>query len=180
MAKAPQLDLMLIDSYNLSTLVIADSSWYPSTFIITNPTLEITPPGFNKITVDFNEKSANIFRADDLGIDCDASCPDLPELPDGIYTVKYSVYPNSTYYIEKNFIRVDKIKDTYRKAFLKVDLGTCYLTNKKKELKNTLKRVKLLIEGSIAAANSCDQESAYQHYKKANEILQSILNDCNC
>lgn len=159
------LDLYLIDTKNSLTLGVADISSYPKNFIISSPSLEVTPPGYNKVSLPFTPKAANFYRASDLGI----TCSGCAELPDGIYLIKYSVHPVSTNFVEKSFIRVEQLKNKYLDAFLKLDLECSPTENDIK-----LKKVKLLVEGSIAASLNCDMEKAYRLYKKAEDMLNNI------
>lgn len=174
---SPNLDLLLIETYSTKTLGIADISIYPSGFTISNPSMEITVPGYNKVNVTFTPRNANVYRSEDLGVFCDDECVDLP---DGIYTVKYSVNPNVTNYVEKSFIRVENIKCRYMSAFLTLDLNKdCAVPmtdNNRRELEN----IRLLIEGSVAAANTCDEVNSRALYRKADDRLSKLLNNCNC
>lgn len=173
--QAPKLDLMLLETYSEDTFSLADISQYPTNFSISNPTMEITPPGSGKINVSFTPQSANIYRASDLGIVCDEGC--IP-LPDGFYTVKYSVAPNGTHWIEKQFLRTTAIWEKYKKAFLKIDLNPDYSCSKKDKVKQELMTIQLFINGATAAANICDQNSSYNLYTKADKMLDRILLDC--
>lgn len=176
----PILQLMEIDTYDVTTFGLADISFYPPSFTVSNATLEITPPGYPKVTLEFNDHNVNIFRAQDLKIVCDDSC--VP-LPDGIYTFTYSVFPNATYSITKNFLRVKHIVCKLRKVFLALE-NECrcpvwYLEDTKKKLST----IKLLIEGAISAANNNDQVTSFQLYRKADDMLDNIIKcnkNCGC
>lgn len=170
MAK-PTLDLYLIDTRDVLTFGLADISSYPNGFSITNPSLEITPPGYNKSTVSITANAANFYRSADLHLDCDDNCG--VALPDGIWEVKYSVYPNSTYYIEKKFLRTEAIEEKHLQAFLYLDLSDCGEENNK--LKRNLRSAKLLIEGAKAASKDCNLDMAFKLYKKAEQIIDNIL-----
>jgi hypothetical protein len=168
---SPKLDLYMLDSYQLDTIMIADTSQYPSNFTISNATIEITPPNYSKVAISFEPRGVNIFRANDLSIDCSDDCVTLP---DGIYKVKYSVTPNTTNYIEKQFIRVEEIRQSLRNAFAAVQFDTNILDTESKALKEKLRDADFLISGAIAATANCDIQSAYELYKKAEEILNKI------
>lgn len=162
----PILDLFLIETNSVETIGIADISSYPKNFYILNPSLEITPPGYNKKTVSFTTKAANFYRAVDLGIVCDG-CADLP---DGIWHMKFSMNPVSVNYVEKSFIRVEKLKKHYLDIFLKVDL----LEKEDKKLLELLEKVEILISGAIAASIDCNMELAYKLYQKAEAMLDTV------
>lgn len=159
------LNISPIETHQLGLLGIADNSDY-GTSLPNKPSFEITPPGFNKINVPFQPKSINIFTGADLGLGCDN-----PDLPDGIYTVKYTV---NNEFIEKQFMRISKITCLYQKRILP-SYTDCGCTNFSKELQ----QVRLFIEGSVAAANDCQIGVSKELYKKANDILKRLKN-CNC
>lgn len=166
------LDLLLIDTYSASTIGIADISIYATTY--TPPTtlqIEITPPGFAKVTVDFNTKTANIYRSLDLGLTCTETCMDLP---DGIYEVKYSTPAPKAATITKFFIKVDRIKNIYMNKFLSIDMECDCSTERNQKLKQELQKISMLIEGAIAAANQCDLVTSKSRYQKAELLLKQI------
>jgi len=178
--KTPKLDISLAESYNVYYLNIKDISEYDSNWNITTPSCEITVPGFPKVNVPFTPKSENFYKSSQLNLTCDEDTECIP-LPDGIYTVKYSVHPNALYFIEKSFMRVNAIRCTYGEAFLKVDFSSSCNKEEKAKDKSTLKLISILIEGSVAAANDCDCEKAYKWYNKAKQMLDNFHKEgCGC
>lgn len=176
---SPILDITLVESYNNFFLAIGDISTYPTNYTITSPTLEITPPGFNKISVVFSPKNVNYYKSDQIGITCGEENECVP-LIDGIYTLKYSIHPSDKYFVEKQFMRVNGIRNEYSKAFLKVDLMDCSSLNKKKD-KAYLRNIAILIDGAVAETNNCDVDLAYKYYKKAKQLLDNFYkSECNC
>lgn len=162
---------MLLETESLKTFGIADISFYPPGFTIVNPSFEITPPGYSKVTLDFDPKSANVYRAFDLGITCDEECGDLP---DGIYLVKYSISPNSQRYIQQSFVRVDALRKKYYEAFLRADLSCdCSISSQEKYFKQ-LMQIERLINYIVASANNCDEVTAWKLYGKANKLLDQF------
>jgi hypothetical protein len=168
------LDINLLDSYKLSQIVFADVSVYDVN--PTNSSFEITVPGYDKINVVFVPRVVNIFNATHLIPNItNVSTP----LPDGIYKIKYSVNPNTTTFVEKSFMRTSQIECKFYKAFLALE-GSCDCNGfDNKRLKNSLRSIWLLIEGSVAASNQCDITSSYEMYHKADSLLNK-LKLCNC
>lgn len=167
-----RLDLDVLRNSSIKRMVITDESLYEST-IPTGATLEITPPGWNKIVVPFTPNAANSYTSINLGLSCD----DYIALPDGIYKLKYSVFPNTTNFVEKTFMRVEKLICKYGKVLLNLHLeDDCPID---KSSLDKMNEIRLLIEGAVAAANSCDNELAYQLYDKANCLLDRIK-ICEC
>src|SRR5690349_10828601 len=122
-SNTPTLDLLIIPSYSPALLIVADISQYPDGFNISSPTIEVTPPGFPMKSIAFVEKNIQIYNADTLGIIC-SDCTNFP-LPDGIWTLKYSITPAYLYFVEKTFLRVDKLVQKYDTAYLKLDILQC-------------------------------------------------------
>lgn len=167
-----KLDLDILRNHSTKRIVITDESLYGE-IVPSNATLEITPPGWSKITVPFTPNSANSYTSVNLGLSCDEYVP----LPDGIYHLKYSVFPNSTNFVEKTFMRVDKLICKYGKILLNLQL------EKDCGVKGTdidkINNIRMLIEGAVAAANDCDNDLAYMLYDKANCLLDQIKK-CDC
>ena len=164
------LDLGLLPSNSLSKIVVVDESNYEGVSV-GEISMEITPPGFNKINVQFTPNSVNVYDSVSMGI----SCGTFTIIPDGIYTMKYSV-PKFNQYIQKSFFRTELIFCKYGKVLLSLHVeDDCY----DKSSFSKLRDVRMMIDGSISAANDCNHELAYSLYNKADNILNQIKN-CNC
>lgn len=167
------LNITWQDLYQVSQLGIVDISVYAPGFTISNPTLEITPPGYSKIVVPFAPQSINAYQANDLGIICSVGTA----LPDGIYKLTYSVAPNTIYTTTKEFMRVEAIKCLYAQKFLTID--NCCGCTEKTLLKQQLREVEMLIQGCISDGNQCDVVNANKKYQAAHRLLARI-GDCAC
>jgi len=176
-AESPTLDLLYIDTHNITTMAIADISQYPEGFTVSSPTLEITPPGFTKETTAFVARSMQIYNSHTLGItsgDCTPSA-----LPDGIYTIKYSVFPAYRNYVTKSFLRVEKLLEKFDKIYVKLDIMQCDLATKNVERKQ-LNLIWEYINGAIASANNCAEKQAMELYQRANDALDKFSKNCSC
>lgn len=166
------LNLQLIDTFNLSTIAFADISDYGNK-VINNPSFEVTAPGFNKVNVFFTPKQVNVFDAADLEIGCGGA-----DLPDGIYTIKYSIYPNTNNFIEKQFYRIFKLMlkfQNYSLSLLSDSICNCT----PKESQKRIDELRLLIEGVVSASNLCQIEKANRFYQKADDLINQYKCDCN-
>lgn len=172
----PKINITLQETFNRYYLSVADLSQYPTNWNITNPSLEITPPGFNKVNVAFTPKTVSHYTSSHLGITCDEDM-DMA-LPDGIYLLKYSIHPNLTHFVEKSFMRVYNIWCQYEEKFLELNLSQCCPNKKQSMLQRELDKIDMLINSSVAAANACDSERAYREYNLAQQLLNNL--DCNC
>lgn len=173
---ATKLDILVIPTYNTLTLGVADASTYdgaPSA-----PTMIITIPGFGDVSIPFNIDDFNIYNSTILGI-TQFGEPLLP-LPDGVYTLKYTITPANEYFVVKNIMRVEQLQEKFDAAFMKLDMMECDLAIKTQQ-KVDLTSINFFIQGSIAAANNCAIDTANKLYNQANKMLNNFMrNGCQC
>ncbi len=171
-----KLDILVIPTYNIQTMGIADASTYPGP--VTAPTIEINVPGFGEVSLPFNINDFNIYTSQSLGI-TEVGDPLLP-LPDGVYYIKYSVTPAYQNYVEKTIIRVDHLQEKFDSAFMKLDMMECDAPIKKQQ-KVDLNSIYYFIQGAIAAANNCAVDTANKLYAQASKMLNNFnKSNCNC
>ncbi len=167
---AIKLDINIIPSYNTHTLIIGDASEYPFGTAINNPYLEVTPPGFQKVTLIFSPKNLNVYNSNSLNLtDSDCTQP----LPDGIYKLKYSIQPNYEIYTEKSFFKIDQLLELFDSAFLKLDIIDCNLSYNQK-MRKKLHEIELFIQSAVSAANKCNDKLATDLYKMAYKLLKQL------
>lgn len=173
------LNIIVVPTFNVETMAINDVSTYTSDPpVVTSPTIEITPPGFDRVILPFSVNEMNTFTSISLGLS-EIDEPLLP-IPDGVYQLKYSVAPAYTYYVEKSIMRIDKIQEKFDSAFMKLDIMTCDRALKLQSMSNLLS-IYFFIQGSVAAANNCAVDEANTLYATANRMLDNFLNnDCGC
>lgn len=169
-----RLDLQYIETYKLNQISFADSSQYIGAPV--NPSFEITVPGQSKLNVPFSPSLVNIYNAQNLKVSNDN--PNV-YLPDGIYIVRYSIEPNLTMFTEKSFMRISHIDSLYKRLFLQIDNNCDCNTDKQRKLKDQLRDIKLLIDGSVAAVDNCDTEGGTFMYRKAYKFIQN-MKLCEC
>lgn len=174
-----KLDILVLNTYNSLTLGIADISTYPDPNTTTSPSLTIQiPGGFDTVSIDFVQNQFNVLNSTILGIT--ESGDDLLPLPDGIYTITYSVTPAYENYVTKTIQRVDQLQEKFDNAFMKLDMMECDMAIKKQS-KVDLNTIYFLIQGSIAAANNCAVDTANTLYRQACLMLDNFIkNDCGC
>jgi hypothetical protein len=175
-----RLSFDIIDTHDFKTLGILDTTWYNPDIKVETPTIEIIPPGYTIVASPFYMiKGLNIYNSNGLGI-TRASCEeDLVDLPDGIWRVKYSICPNDKLFIERFFLKTDKIWCRYTQAFLTLDLKNAE-SKKDVERKKKLNEIEFYINGAIAASNNQDAKNAIDLYNKAEKALSRFFSDCNC
>lgn len=170
------LDFLITPTYSTKTIAINDTSTYendPPT--VTTPTLEVSIPGFDTVTVPFVTESLNVLNSLILGITNVGESP----LPDGIYVFRYSVDPAETIFVEKTIMRVDQLQEKFDTAFMKLDLANC--SDKiTKQQKVSLDTIYYFIQASIAAANNCATNEAVTLYQKADKLLDNFIQRGEC
>ena len=176
---ALQLDILVVPTYNTLTLGIADASIYPTNPpVVSSPTIEITVPGFDVVSLPFNVNDFNIFNSLSLGLTTFGQ-PLLP-LPDGVYKLKYTVAPAYENFVEKTIIRVEVLQEKFDEAFMKLDMMECDRAIKTQQKVN-LNTIYFFIQGAIAAANNCAVAESNKLYNQANMMLNNFIkNNCGC
>jgi hypothetical protein len=173
-----QLNITIVPTFDVLSLSVLDISIYPTKPpVVTDPTIEICVPGFEKVSIPFNVLELNFFTSDTLEI----TEPGVQQpLPDGIYSFKYTVEPPDVYFVEKTIMRVDRLQAKFDEAFMKLDMMECDQAIKTQS-KVDLSTIYFFIQGSIAAANNCDPITANKLYNKASKMLDTFINNnCGC
>lgn len=173
-----KLDILVISTYNVLTLAIADASTYPDDPpVVTSPLIDIDIPGFGVTTLPFVIDNLNIFTSSNLGI---TEAGNDQALPDGIYRLKYSIAPAITNYVEKTILRVDRLQEKFDNAFLQLTMMECDRALKTQS-SVTLNTINFFIQGAIAAANNCAEYESNKLYTQADNMLNSFLkSNCGC
>lgn len=172
---SPILDLLILDTHNLSTLAIADISQYPTGFSIISPTVEIIPPSFPIATKVFTPHNLNVFNSNDLNLSCSTDLCQVFNLPDGYWQVKYSISPAQTNFVQKNFMRTEILQRKLSQAFMSLDLTKCDETIKDQEMRE-IDEINYFIQTSISAGNQCNPKLALDLYHIADRALDKFLN----
>ncbi len=173
-----KLDILVLPTYNVLTLGIADASTYPDDPpLVVAPTIEITVPNFGLAILPFVVNDFNLFNSASLEIT--EVGVDQP-LPDGIYKLRYSVAPAYINYVDKTIMRTERIQEKFDRAFLQLDLIECDRAIKTQS-SVTLNTINFFIQGSIAAANNCAEYESNKLYTQANNMLDNFLkSNCGC
>lgn len=173
-----RLDILLVPTYNVNTMNIIDASVYPTDPpVVSSPTIEITVPGFNVVTIPFDVNNFNIFTSSNLGISEEGV---INPLPDGIYHLRYSIAPAYENFVEKSILRVDRLQEKFDEAFMKLDMMECDKAIKAQS-KIQLNSIYYFIQGAIAAANNCALVTATELYSQAQQMLSQFMNsNCGC
>lgn len=171
---SPILDFTIVDTHNPLTIAIADTSFYPSNFTVTNPTYEILPPSFPKISSAFIKEEVLFLNSNNLNITCVADPAMLTPLPDGIWTIRQSIAPAIDFNLEKSFLRTLQLEQKFGRAFLRTDLIECDQDVRVQQMK-VLDQVYLYMQAAIAAANQCNYILAMKLYRYADKMLDNFI-----
>lgn len=173
-----KLDILVIPTYNTKTLGVADISTYPDSPAVQSPTIEITIPGFGIISIPFVPNDFNVFNSTILEIT--SGTDDLLPIPDGLYTLTYSVTPAFENYVTKTIMRVDQLQEKFDESFMKLDMMECDRALREQS-KVELDTIYFYIQGSIAAANKCNIPVANKLYIQAAKQLTNFnKRNCGC
>lgn len=169
------LDIQVVPTYNTYTISIQDISTYDST--PTSPTIRIVAPGVD-VSKPFTINSINTFNSTTLGLTA-VGLPTI-SIPDGIYYLTYSIAPATTNYVNRTFMRTDKIQEKFDNAFMKLDMMECDKAIKTQSTV-TLNTINYFIQGSIAAANNSAITVANKLYIQADMMLNNFIKtNCGC
>ena len=163
-----KLDFNVLETDNLKTLSIVDTSIWGA--MEGEPSvIEIRLPGSkNIITHYFTKNAINNFNSLNLELNCIDECKGivLNDLPDGIYTIKVKGSP-SVYAVEKDYIRLNKIKLELDKKLIQADMKGCGCTHPLIDVEMLLKSS----EANIRLGQTCKASEDYERAKK-------LLNKC--
>lgn len=170
------IDILIIPTYDLTTLAVVDNSLYIS--VPASVTLNIDVPGFGLVTdIPFTIETTNIYDSSDLGI---STAPATEPLPDGNYCISYMITGQTVASAEKRIMRVDKLQQKFDNAFMHLDMMECDRAIKKQS-KIDLMSIYFFIQASIASANACDVVGATKLYIQADKMLDSFISEnCGC
>lgn len=184
----PSLSLALQDLRDANSIALVDLSDYATVPDSSHRSLQITPPGYSTVNVLFTPQNVNIYKSVDLGIT--ASPSGCTQLPDGIYEIVYSINPpgSNPSSIDQKFIKIDQIKCKYQHAFLKLRLQCDCSSCEQRDYIQEIRKVKLYIDGSVAACNDGNYVMSQEWYSRANFLLSHICskyninfhNSCGC
>lgn len=170
-----RLNLYIPETFNLETLRIEDNSIYDGT--ITNPILEIKTPIGNHFLI-FNNPficksiTLNAFK---LNLSYSNNTASV-HIPDGIYSIRYSVNPNLNTLVEFYHFRTTHLM----KRFVQV---TCNFTSKKcdykkseyKKILDKLIEIQFIISNAKWKAEEClEKEEALALYEEAVTLLNDF------
>jgi hypothetical protein len=161
MASKHQLSLEIIQSNNCSLFRVIDTSIYTPDLEVTCATLQITVPGFNDT---YSISVASGFEYSLTGCligvqttDCNSIAQTLP---DGAYTVKYSVSPNDKVFVEYNFLNTCAFLNRYYTYLCQIELAACEPQPDVRAQLDELRLIKSFHDAAKAKIEQCNDVTA--------------------
>jgi hypothetical protein len=173
-----QLDIYVDEELlNPNILILKDISYYNPEIEVSGGLLDILIPGSDSyLTYEVPSGFFEIINSNTLEITNDCSS-NLAELPDGIWTIKYSV--EGGYFVEYSFLRNTQQKIKYANSFCSLDINKCSHREYKAKF-DDLKEINNLINAAKYLAYCCKYDRATKLYNIANELLDNLFDNCNC
>lgn len=177
--------ILLLDiptTTNPKTFRINDSSEYISNIPVTNAVVQILPPGATTVREYSVQPGFSIIvNASNLRIIRAKKASDLTDLPDGLFTIKYSVNPNAKNYVEYYYLHN---AGQYQRYIALI----CDLYSKKDVLpykefasrREELWKIGKIIKDAKALVEECGKNSdGLKLYRECTELLDSYQSNCN-
>ena len=100
-------------------------------------------------------------------------------LPDGVYTIKYSVAPNNYAYVSYYHLRTTQILNRYYSELCKIHLQECEPSAEIKQNLEDLRYIKSLIDGAKAKVEHCHAPNqGIQMITYAGKLLDKYVSGC--
>ena len=188
MAIRHTLALDIPDTACENILRIWDASVYGQGITVECPRLDIYLPGFsvpiyytnNDLVTPHTVLLPGFIKnlsTVDLGID-HPSDP-VGTFPDGLYTIRYSVSPNETMYVQYYHLRTTRLTNMYFDEICKVQLQECEPTSEQHQKMHDLRYIKMYIDAAKAKAEYCNAPvQAVEMYQYAEKLLAKYLTGC--
>lgn len=129
---------------NEGVFIVKDISIYTSTLPALCPSLQITPPGFATptIIIPSGQGFEMILNACTLGITLPVNCATTcPHIPDGVYSLYYSVSPNDQVFVGYQYLRIVSATNRLNEFLCDLGLPNCLPS---RELEYELKNIDII------------------------------------
>jgi len=169
-------------SANEGVFLLNDISLYAPTIPVLCPTLEILPPGYRTPAVLTITPGAHmVFNACTVGILPVTGCMNCaPDLPDGIWHLRYSVSPNDQVYVEYNLLRITEAWNRLNEILCHMNMH-CNLPDK--ELEYTVYQCSIIREYLYAAKALVEEEHRNEDginiYRYAYSLIEKLSRNGN-
>ena len=131
-----QLDIKVEELLNSKILIVKDASWYNSEVPVTNARIDLQYPGSTDyFSIPVGKNFTYVINSNTLNITNVTHSDNLSELPDGIWTIKYSICPNDELFVEYTFLRNTKQLIKWHNLYCSLQIDRCAKKKYLEELK---------------------------------------------
>jgi hypothetical protein len=175
-----QLDIYVDKVLNPKVLIVKDASWYNPDVPVTNAALDIKYPGStNNVHIPVGRGFSYIINSNTLGLTNTTTSAALTDLPDGLYTIRYSICPNDELFVEYTFLRNVKQLVEYNNLYCAIEIEKCNKKHYTQDLEQ-LRSIKDMIDAAEYQADCGKYTQAIDLYNYAESLLKEFTNGCNC
>lgn len=180
MASKHQLSLDVPETNNCQVFRVFDTSLYTDDLEVTCGTLQITSPGFNEpVNIEVLPGFNLILNACTLGLQSSGCGTISQRLPDGIYTIRYSVSPNDKVYVEYQYLRVCQTLNKYFNFLCKLEMAACEPQPDVKADLEELRMIRSFIDAAKVKVEYCESpQQGMDLFLYAQSRLQKFGKDC--
>lgn len=175
------LSLDIPHTNNTQIFRILDTSIYSNDLPVKCGTLSITSPGFTvPVMIEVDENFNEILNACKLGISNQGCEDEMPNLPDGIYVVNYSVSPNNKVYVEYNYLRITQTLNQYYQELCRLEISSCEPSSDVRAKLKELRLIKSFLDAAKAKVEYCNSpHQGMQIFLFAKKLLDKYTSSCN-
>jgi hypothetical protein len=161
MASKHQLSLELPETNNVKVLRITDTSLYADDLPIGNATLRIIAPGFNlPVVIEAVPRFNYVLSGCTLGLQRHGCGEHVMPIPDGIYTIRYSVSPHDKVFVEYSHLRTVQTMNKYFNLLSQLEMAGCEPEPDVKEKLNELRLIRSFIDAAKAKVEYAHEPEA--------------------
>jgi len=158
--------------------LIKDISQYAPGLPIACPELQILPPGYSIPTVigNLHPPFDLVLNACSVGIigplSCQSSCPNLP---DGIWHIRYDVSPNSLVYVEYDVMRITHAMNMLMQLLCKLNLQPCLPDADVQKALSQLEFIRLmLLSSKVMIEDEHKAQDGMNQYRYAISLINKL------
>lgn len=176
-----QLDIYIEKILNPKLLIVKDASWYNPDIAVTNAKLDLQYPNSSDyVNIPVGKNFTYVINSNTIGLTNVTRADALSELPDGLWTIKYSICPNDELFVEYTFLRNVKQLIKFHNLYCQIEIEKCNKKNYLEDLK-TIRSIKDIIDAAQYMADDCGKyEKAIELYDYADGLLDEFTKDCKC
>ncbi len=176
-----QLDIYIEKILNSKLLIVKDASYYNPDIAVTNAKLDLQYPNSNSyINIPVGKNFTYIINSNTIGLTDVNRTDALAELPDGLWTIRYSICPNDELFVEYTFLRNVKQLIRFHNLYCQIEIEKCQRKHYLEDLE-TIRGIKDIIDAAQYMADDCGKyEKALELYDYADSLLDEFTQDCKC